>query len=96
MAYEFSTLEREARGLLLEPMSEAWSQERTIVRQVFRAMWSASLPVERIMAIGSAIYDSGSMDRARTVRALTALVRSGVLRSRISDGVRMYEVNVKG
>lgn len=68
--------------------------DRQMVRQAFRACWSAALPLDRVVAIGSALTgeDPGTVEAQK---ALTALVREGVLRSRISRSRRVYEVAIE-
>lgn len=67
-----------------------WSPAKAAVANVFRAMWWASLPVDRINALAMAINNLTEFDAQTT---LTNLVKAKVLRSRIERGQRLYEVN---
>ena len=84
----FSELELKAREILAtvrdgEPATIA-------VINVFRAMWSSSLPADRIRAVSDAINHAPmNIDKA-----LPGLVRTKVLRSRVQGGVRLYEINL--
>lgn len=61
------------------------------VKTVFSAMWSSALPVETIAAIGNAMH--GMTATTTTLKgALVRAVRAKVLRSRVQNGQRLYEV----
>ena len=67
-----------------------WTSERAVIANVFKAMWSDSLSLERINALACAICNLKEFDASAT---LTKLVRAKVLRSRMICGVRHWEVN---
>lgn len=69
-----------------------WSQGEILVGHVFSAMHSSALPVARITRIAEALhgFEPGALD---LTKALTDLTRAKVLRSRMIQGVRHYEVN---
>lgn len=69
------------------------SQETAIINVVFAAMWSASLPVDRIAAIASAICNATvSVETAQ--RAATKGVKAGILRTHVIARVRYYELTL--
>jgi hypothetical protein len=65
-------------------------QNRRIIATVFKAMWSYSMPVEKIERIACAMLNLESVDLQET---LTTLTRKRILRSYMDHGVRLYEVN---
>lgn len=72
-----------------------WSPERQLVAMTFRAMWTASLSVEQIDRIGSALASLELNEKKRDWSPiLRAYVRAKVLRSHVVRGVRRYEVNI--
>ena len=77
---------------LLDTYRDAnWSPEKAILAQVFKAIWSSSISVERVNKIAIALNSMGeSGDLQKT---LTEAVRAKILRSRMHGGVRLYEVN---
>ncbi len=87
---QLSQMESNARDVLDSVSPDGMSINEHAVRNVFFAMWSASLPLVRIEDISKAIegHDHGSM-----LMAANSLVRRGVLRSRMVSGVKMYEIN---
>ncbi len=66
-----------------------WSPERVMAANVFKAMWSSALPVDKIERVASAMYGM----EADLKSTLTDLCREKVLRSRMDHGVRLYEIN---
>jgi len=73
-----------------------WHQAEQVVANVFRALAIRCLDVEDIHAVAFVIFpviDQEAM-KLRLNEALTRLVRGKVLRSRMSNGRRVYEVNV--
>ncbi|HEY1878450.1 MAG TPA: hypothetical protein VGG68_00810 [Caulobacteraceae bacterium] len=69
-----------------------WNHEFQVVAPVFKAMWQAALPVDRIEAIAKAIHGL-SIEDGQLKPILTKLCRDKVLRSRVHFGKRLYEVN---
>jgi hypothetical protein len=88
--------EAEARIMLDKArFSSDWNPTRAVILNVFGAMWSAALPVERIAAIGQAMsWQLADEDQLKA--NLAKLVREKVLRSYRADGVRHYELNLQG
>lgn len=88
-----SPLELQAREKLntFQPIFD--SAPARMIAQVFVAMWSSSLPVQRVERIAFAMngIPDGSMDLQPT---LTYLTKAKVLRSRMISGQRHYEVNL--
>lgn len=85
--------ERKTRVLFAEygaKNDDAWTPEFSMVRSVFRAMWSLSLTRERVEAVAAAMNGYEKVDLAEE---LTRLVRAKVLRSRTLNKKRLYEVN---
>lgn len=82
--------ELKARTILDGFRDAEWSPSRATLAIVFKAMWSASLPVDRINRIGAALCALESCDLQAT---LTAAVKAKALRSRMISGVCHYEVN---
>jgi len=70
--------------------SDNWSGSAAIIGHVFKAKWYATLSIESIAAIGSALHGLTSFDPKPT---LTRLVKAKVLRSRRVGGATHYEVN---
>lgn len=71
--------------------NEGW-QARQALRIVFRAMWTAALPVDRIVEITKALTGFAFTDE-NFKKPLAAAVRAGILRSRREGGQRLYEIN---
>lgn len=67
-----------------------WSPKRAALANVFKAMWSDSLSLERVNNLACAICNLSEFDASAT---LTKLVRAKILRSRMIGGVRHWEVN---
>ena len=87
-----STEEARTHELLQKIYSKAdCTQAEIIIANVFKAMWSSALPVEKVEKIGCAMFGYEKLDLQET---LTAMARSQILRSRrVSGGRRFYEVN---
>lgn len=89
-------LEAQAR-IMIEASREADSGEvkdwtrRQLVRNVFSAMWASALPRHKIEAM--AMIMGGLKAEPDLKSTLNSLVRGGLLRSRTSGGVRLYELN---
>lgn len=60
--------------------------------EVFNALHYASLPLTRIVEVANVIQGV-QYDPERIKSLLSAMVRGGYLRSRVSARVRLYEVN---
>lgn len=67
-----------------------FSEHHTLVANVMKMMWSASLPIEKIEAIACAVYGYDALDLRD---AATDLTRAKILRSSTHQGKRHYEVN---
>ena len=94
--YTLTGLEAQARQIIDAARSgEGWSPARAIILNTFEAMWSAALTAERVEKVGAALAGM-TVDGDPIRRELTALVRAGVLRSRVNAGQRLYELNLKG
>jgi len=65
-------------------------QNRVLIANVFKAMWSASMPAKKIEAVACAMHGFENLDLQET---LTRLCRAKVLRSYVNCGQRFYEVN---
>lgn len=90
MTTGFTDLELKAREVLAQRNGDFASQ--VAVANVFRAMWSSSLPLDQIIAISNAMHRT---DLEGTIAvACKAMVKAGILRSRMSKGVRLYEVAI--
>lgn len=84
-------LEAKAYELLATHLrSDNWTSRKAAIANVFRAMWHASLEVERVNAIANAMGNTTGIDFQPE---LTQLVKAKVLRSRVQGGKRLYEVN---
>jgi len=87
MSIELSTEERKTRELF-ENLPEG--NHFIMLRSVFKAMYWASLSVEKIEQVACAMH---SLETVDLKKALTKLTRAKVLRSRMNSGKRLYEVN---
>jgi hypothetical protein len=67
-----------------------WDPSIIMVANVFQALWSSALTVERIKAVGEAL---SATHHWNPQPALTRLVKAKVLRSYVKQGRRLYEVN---
>lgn len=85
-----SAYEAKTHELMSRVRAEATNSADVIVANVFQAMWSSSLTVERISKIGEAMYGFSGLDIQEVV---TRLARKRILRSRTHSGERLYEVN---
>lgn len=90
---ELTQTEREARRLMEEAREEQWSPIRTIICNVFIAMWSRALTVNSIRQIGLAMGGLAEIDEKALKKELSRLVRNGYLRSRNDSSGRLYEIN---
>lgn len=62
------------------------------IKRTFIAMWRNALPVERVRQVAEAL--SGlPIEEAHVQAALTRMTRDKLLRSRVQQGKRLYEVN---
>ena len=68
-----------------------WSSVQQCIRNLFVAHYSSAYPVKQIGEIIKALY--GWDDPVQVKLTLSKLVRAKVLRSRVSQGQRRYEVN---
>ena len=66
------------------------TQENILISTVFRAMYYAAMPADKIEKVAAAIHGFETLDLQA---GLTALCRKKVLRSRVKQGKRLYEVN---
>lgn len=57
-----------------------------------KACWTSSLTAERLAQVAEA-YSLQPMDTEKVQAELTSMVRAKVLRSRVNQGKRLYEVN---
>jgi predicted ATPase len=92
----FSLLEVQARLMLEESRTKddtdgPWTT-RQMVRSVFSAMYANSLSMVQITEIGR-VLTGHICTPALMQRVLTAFVTDGLLRSRMSEGTRLYELN---
>lgn len=69
-----------------------WTSAKAAVANTFKAMWTASLPADKVHAVTVAM-SSIAFEEASVQKALTALVRAKVLRSHRHSGRTFYEVN---
>lgn len=83
--------EADARRKLAPSQPIFDSHPARVIREAFWSSYGAALPIERIQRIGCALLDCP--EDLDLQPALTLLVRAGVLRSRISQGVRLYELD---
>lgn len=66
------------------------TQDNILIGGVFKGMYYAALSVDRIQNIASAMHGLQGCDLQE---ALTKLCRQKILRSRMNQGKRLYEVN---
>jgi hypothetical protein len=89
----------EARTLemLDQFMEKGWTPDTAVIAMVWRACWSSALPVDSIVRIGCALahYAPQAEERMKPDlhKALSAMVRAKVLRTRRDRGRTLYEVN---
>lgn len=89
--YNFRSAEEAKTHELLDTYRDhEWSQEKAILAMVFKACWSQSLTVKRVNITACAL---ACLENCDLQDALTAACRAKVLRSRMSSGRRLYEVN---
>lgn len=93
---EMSDLERKARFLLQvgvynKTPEQGWTNDKALVALVFKSMWHASMPIERINQIGAAMI--GLREPSDLTEACEALVKERILRIVRQRGERRYEVN---
>jgi hypothetical protein len=98
---EFSSLELAARRmisayrrqLLLDDNISLFSAKQAVLN-TFTAMWSASMSLEHICAVSVAMSNM-TIPSEDIQSVLTTMVRAKLLRSRVTNGTRRYEVNFK-
>ena len=74
-----------------EATHPGYNHDVVVVGMVFKALYYASLPVDRIVAVGTALANLTRWDNPQAI--LTTLTKAKVLRSRMIRGERHYEVN---
>ena len=75
-----------------------WKQSTQILINVWRTMWSSSLPFDTIVAVGCAVYslrDSEGL-REELKAELKSMVRKGFLNSYQHRGQRHWELDLTG
>lgn len=85
-----TNLETTAREMLKTGADD--NHSRILIKMAFRAMWSNSLSITRIERIAAALanLDESNVDLQDE---LTRMTKAKILRSRMIQGVRHYEVN---
>lgn len=85
-----SKLESQARDMIdAVAKSPTLGLKERAVCNVFWIQWQCSLTVERIQAIAAVVcHETRDLQSACTI-----LTRAGLLRSRICEGARHYELN---
>jgi hypothetical protein len=80
---------------LIETFASADDYYTTIqcVKMAVRAMWALQFSAERIGTVASALGNLTGLDAGNVQIVLTRMTRAGVLRSKVKDGKRFYEVN---
>lgn len=87
----FTASELEARKMISDfRENNEWTPNRQMMLATWKLMWSSSLPMERIDNIANAIFPH---EVAISMQKMcTHAVRGGLLRTRMSQGVRHYEL----
>lgn len=100
LGVELSDLERQARLLVETDRAQAAHNPfEQMLRSALLAMWASAVPLSQLVSVGSAIHNyrrpeaQDGLDTQLWQRAATRLVRAKVLRSRVVQGVRLYEIN---
>lgn len=96
MEVELTESERAARRLIEASRARRATAQRSMICNVFRAMWASAVPVDRVIQIAEAMHASAitTSEHGHAImrKELTRMVRAGYLRSRVSEGQRLYEV----
>lgn len=97
MQYEISELEVKGRQMLSDYLERAgFSETTTLVIVTFKAKWSSALPLADIIRIGSALLgiEEASVKPERVKKVLNKMVRASVLRSRVENKKRLWELKI--
>lgn len=90
--FQLTGYEADVRHLMAQARKEIDSSAVMAIAKVFECMWHASLPFERVLVLANGL--SGlEYEEANFKKQLSAMVRGGFLRSRVSQGKRLWEVN---
>ena len=92
-----SILESRARDILNSIDCTNSTTTEMMVRNVFWAMWSASLSIDHIEKINAAILGHDIFDKSNIINltvAVKSLVKRQILRRRQVDGVSVYEIRL--
>ena len=81
------------KAIRANPKEDDWLALNLI--DVWKCCWSSSLTVHRLTAILCAVigFDHTDHVEEQVAKSCTKLVRIGMLRSRVHQGKRLYEVN---
>lgn len=97
---EMTAEERKTRELVEADRAKAeFNPYGQMLRSAILACWASALPMDRLVSIGSAIHGyrdpafQDNVDYSLWQKELTRMVRAKVLRSRMAQGKRLYEVN---
>jgi hypothetical protein len=88
----YGDLEHQARVMIERWRDEhEWSPYTQVTLSVFKTQWSAALTKDMVKAMGCALHNLSDWDPAKT---LQAMVRGGLLRTRHSQGRKLYELSL--
>lgn len=89
-------LEEQSRKMLAtHQVTTEWNRTQGAVRLVFGCQWGNSLPVSRITEIANVLGGVTGFTEDGVQIALTQMVSQKLLRSRMIQGVRHYELAFK-
>ena len=87
----FTDLEIKAREILTRMDNDHFDD--MMIKSVFKSMYAAALPLDRINAIAVALNNFAAGTNLNLQGGLTRLTRQKVLRSRKERGQTLYEIN---
>ena len=94
MAFQVTESEITARKLLDRLDVAKADSYQMIVAGVFASQWASSLTLAQVERIGGGLSGFTGLDILALARALKSLSRLGILRSRIFQGARRWELAI--